>query len=74
MASPTLRHAGAEFLGEHRAAGAARELRVAHSEYSGPLSRRMALLGLVATDPSEVPATLDEESQESLAAGAADAP
>ena len=47
---------------------------VAHSEYSGPLSRRMALLGLVATDPSEVPATLDEESQESLAAGAADAP
>ena len=23
---------------------------VAHSEYSGPLSRRMALLGLVATD------------------------
>jgi sigma-E factor negative regulatory protein RseA len=24
---------------------------VAHSEYSGPLSRRMALLGLVATDP-----------------------
>ena len=34
---------------------------VAHSEYSGPLSRRMALLGLVATDPSEVPAILDEE-------------
>ena len=32
---------------------------VAHSEYSGPLSRRMALLGLVATDPAEVPATLD---------------
>ena len=31
---------------------------VAHSEYSGPLSRRMALLGLVATDPSEVPAIL----------------
>jgi negative regulator of sigma E activity len=27
---------------------------VAHSEYSGPLSRRLALLGLVATDPSEV--------------------
>ena len=26
---------------------------VAHSEYSGPLSRRLALLGLVATDPSE---------------------
>jgi sigma-E factor negative regulatory protein RseA len=47
---------------------------VAHSEYSGPLSRRMALLGLVATDPSEVAATLDEESSESAAAGAADAP
>jgi CelD/BcsL family acetyltransferase involved in cellulose biosynthesis len=47
---------------------------VAHSEYSGPLSRRMALLGLVATDPSDVPATLDEETQEPLAAGAADAP
>ena len=30
---------------------------VAHSEYSGPLSRRMALLGLVATDPSEVAAS-----------------
>jgi len=27
---------------------------VAHSEYSGPLSRRMALLGLVATDPESV--------------------
>jgi sigma-E factor negative regulatory protein RseA len=27
---------------------------VAHSEYSGPLSRRLALLGLVATDPAEV--------------------
>ena len=26
---------------------------VAHSEYSGPLSRRLALLGLVATDPSD---------------------
>ena len=47
---------------------------VAHSEYSGPLSRRMALLGLVATDPSEVPAILDEESPEPPAAGAADAP
>jgi sigma-E factor negative regulatory protein RseA len=47
---------------------------VAHSEYSGPLSRRMALLGLVATDPSEVPATLDEESSELTTAGAADAP
>jgi len=47
---------------------------VAHSEYSGPLSRRMALLGLVATDPSEVPATLDEETTEPAAAGAVDAP
>ncbi len=47
---------------------------VAHSEYSGPLSRRMALLGLVATDPSEVPATLDEETSQSAAAEAADAP
>jgi sigma-E factor negative regulatory protein RseA len=46
---------------------------VAHSEYSGPLSRRMALLGLVATDPSEVPATLDEETTPP-AAGAVDAP
>jgi sigma-E factor negative regulatory protein RseA len=46
---------------------------VAHSEYSGPLSRRMALLGLVATDPSEVAATLDEETSEQAAAGAADA-
>ncbi len=26
---------------------------VAHSEYSGPLSRRLALLGLVATDPAD---------------------
>ena len=32
---------------------------VAHSEYTGPLSRRMALLGLVATDPSEVSAVMD---------------
>jgi len=47
---------------------------VAHSEYSGPLSRRMALLGLVATDPSEVPAILDEESPEPTAAGAVDGP
>ena len=48
---------------------------VAHSEYSGPLSRRMALLGLVATDPSEVAATLDEETAPAAAAeGAADAP
>jgi sigma-E factor negative regulatory protein RseA len=42
---------------------------VAHSEYSGPLSRRMALLGLVATDPeSTVPAEPITE-----AAGANDA-
>jgi hypothetical protein len=35
---------------------------VAHSEYSGPLSRRMALLGLVATDPSDVTAIGDEQA------------
>jgi len=46
---------------------------VAHSEYSGPLSRRMALLGLVATDPSEVPVILDEEAA-SAATGVVDAP
>jgi len=34
----------------------------------------MALLGLVATDPSEVPAILDEESPEPTAAGAVDGP
>jgi len=33
---------------------------VAHSEYSGPLSRRMALLGLVATDPSDGTVIVDE--------------
>ena len=33
---------------------------VAHSEYSGPLSRRMALLGLVATDPESVDARRTE--------------
>jgi sigma-E factor negative regulatory protein RseA len=43
---------------------------VAHSEYSGPLSRRMALLGLVATDPD---AAAPAEPNDS-AAGAADAP
>jgi negative regulator of sigma E activity len=44
---------------------------VAHSEYSSPLSRRMALLGLVATDPDAVaPAEQDADA----AAGAADAP
>jgi len=47
---------------------------VAHSEYSGPLSRRMALLGLVATDPSEVPATVDQSAEQGAAAGAPDAP
>ena len=45
---------------------------VAHSEYSGPLSRRMALLGLVATDPDAVPA--DQSADAEAAAGAADAP
>jgi hypothetical protein len=34
----------------------------------------MALLGLVATDPSEVPAILDEETTPPAAAGAVDAP
>jgi negative regulator of sigma E activity len=37
---------------------------VAHSEYSGPLSRRMALLGLVATDPSDVAAVVDEPADQ----------
>lgn len=43
---------------------------VAHSEYSGPLSRRMALLGLVATDPESVTPVEPNDA----AAGAADAP
>jgi negative regulator of sigma E activity len=43
---------------------------VAHSEYSGPLSRRMALLGLVATDPESVTPAEPNDA----AAGAADAP
>ena len=47
---------------------------VAHSEYSGPLSRRMALLGLVATDPSEVAGLLDQPADPAAVAGAADAP
>jgi sigma-E factor negative regulatory protein RseA len=46
---------------------------VAHSEYSGPLSRRMALLGLVATDPAEA-ALIEQSDQATPAAGAADAP
>jgi len=45
---------------------------VAHSEYSGPLSRRMALLGLVATDPDAVPA--DSDADADADAGAPDAP
>jgi hypothetical protein len=43
---------------------------VAHSEYSSPLSRRMALLGLVATDPESVTPAEPNDA----AAGAADAP
>jgi sigma-E factor negative regulatory protein RseA len=43
---------------------------VAHSEYSSPLSRRMALLGLVATDPE---GTAPAEPNVDAAAGAADA-
>ncbi len=43
---------------------------VAHSEYSGPLSRRMALLGLVATDPEA--AAPDDQNADT--AGAPDAP
>jgi sigma-E factor negative regulatory protein RseA len=46
---------------------------VAHSEYSGPLSRRMALLGLVATDPAEA-ALIEQSDETNSAAGAADAP
>jgi negative regulator of sigma E activity len=46
---------------------------VAHSEYSGPLSRRMALLGLVATDPAEVSPGVDPDGQPAAAAGAPDA-
>jgi sigma-E factor negative regulatory protein RseA len=45
---------------------------VAHSEYSGPLSRRMALLGLVATDP-EAAAPAGSDKADDTAAGAADA-
>lgn len=46
---------------------------VAHSEYSGPLSRRMALLGLVASDPADA-AVIDQSEQTAPVAGAADAP
>jgi hypothetical protein len=45
---------------------------VAHSEYSGPLSRRLALLGLVGTDSAgEIPGTGESAD---AAAGAPDAP
>jgi len=51
---------------------------VAHSEYSGPLSRRMALLGLVAADSENVTPEQARSGQATdnadAAAGAADAP
>jgi sigma-E factor negative regulatory protein RseA len=51
---------------------------VAHSEYSGPLSRRMALLGLVAADSDNVAPEQAASGQANdngdAAAGAADAP
>jgi len=48
---------------------------VAHSEYSGPLSRRMALLGLVAADSDvEVPAEENAAAKGDAAAGAAAGP
>jgi hypothetical protein len=52
---------------------------VAHSEYSGPLSRRMALLGLVAADsdtelPADQIAGASGQGANDAAAGAADAP
>lgn len=51
---------------------------VAHSEYSGPLSRRMALLGLVAADSEnaapEQPGSAQANDNTDAAAGAADAP
>jgi sigma-E factor negative regulatory protein RseA len=47
---------------------------VAHSEYSGPLSRRMALLGLVADGSSDVPAPAPDTDDPNLAAGTPDAP
>jgi sigma-E factor negative regulatory protein RseA len=43
---------------------------VAHSEYSGPLSRRMALLGLVATDGSGEPVATPDTDDPNAAAGA----
>jgi negative regulator of sigma E activity len=49
---------------------------VAHSEYSGPLSRRMALLGLVAADSENVTPEQAGSVQptDNATAGAADAP
>jgi sigma-E factor negative regulatory protein RseA len=48
---------------------------VAHSEYSGPLSRRLALLGLVATDPGEAGGLPEiTESDPSIDADANDGP
>jgi sigma-E factor negative regulatory protein RseA len=50
---------------------------VAHSEYSGPLSRRMALLSLVGTDSAEVGGSIDPVSENpdgSAAARVPDAP
>jgi len=52
---------------------------VAHSEYSGPLSRRMALLGLVAADsdvelPADPKAGANGQGANDSAAGAVDAP
>lgn len=43
---------------------------VAHSEYSGPLSRRMALLGLVGTDSSGEPVATPDTDDPNAAAGA----
>ena len=43
---------------------------VAHSEYSGPLTRRMALLGIVGADAQNE----NPESNDTAATGAADAP
>jgi hypothetical protein len=39
---------------------------VAHSEYSGPLSRRMALLGLVGTESAEVMVGSGETTSENV--------
>ncbi len=49
---------------------------VAHSEYSGPLSRRMALLGLVGAEAANEDASTpaDAEDSSAVAAGAPDGP